>query len=170
MSKQDGTTWLWNKSLPRWYRNGGVYASESTLYGIRREPDRLVRSKPTIQSICGPLMGASSQGKDGSYYATFPSLVRRLAFYEEGLNLVALFGEREDILTLAVYRRQVHPRRAISLDERFLDLADTFSLTCKEWEMLAVRMPVCSRVWVICQARSVARVLVPATVAVAEAA
>ncbi len=154
MPIHDGTTWLWSTSLPRWYRNGGVCAAESTLHGIRREHDRLVRWKPTILYVCGSLMGTSRKRENGSYEVKFPRIARRLAIYEEGLNLVALFRERDDLLTLAVYRRQVLPSGAISLDTRFLELADSFDLSSVEWEMLAVRMPEHSSIRAVCEARS----------------
>jgi len=154
MPNSDKTVWLWSTSLPRWYRNGGVCAGESTLHGIRREPDRLVRWKPTIWHVCGSLMGTSRKRENGSYEVKFPRIARRLAIYEEGLNLVALFRERDDLLTLAVYRRQVHPVGAISLDARFLELADSFNLSVVEWEMLAVRMPEHSSIRTACEART----------------
>ena len=100
-------------------------------------------------------MGTSRKREDGSYFATFPSLHRRLAVYEEALNLIALFGDCDDLLTLAVYRRQVHPCNDISLDYRFLELAERFELSYAQWDMLAVRMPPSTHVWRVCKARSV---------------
>ena len=153
MVHPDGTEWRWCKSLPRWYRNGGIYATESTLYGIQRGRNQLVRWKPTIQHVCDSLMGTSTL-VNGVRQVKFPTLARRMAIYEEGLNLISVFGDRDDLFTLAVYRRQVRPIGSISLDSRFLELAEALNLSRTEWEMLAARMPADSRIKSICEHRA----------------
>lgn len=102
-------------------------------------------------------MGTSIKNSEGTIVGVkYPSLARRLAVYEEGLNLIAVFKERDDLFTLAVYRRQVHTTCGISLDTRFLQLAEQFALTALEWEMLAVRMPEGSSIYARCRARALA--------------
>lgn len=125
---------------PRWDAERPLY------YAIppRKEGDPwpMRRFFPTINGICEPLLGHSERDlKTGKITGVrYPRMARRYAMYREALELVAIVRRKDDLLTLAMYRRQVSQSH-LSLDLLFLALGEDMGLTPPEWERIAVRMP-----------------------------
>lgn len=146
------------KARPRWDRDGGTHELQ------RRDGiDHLVRHKPNVRHICGPLMGSTKTRADGSKYAQYPQLNERLALYQEGLEVVKVFRDPDDVFALALYRRQlVGPGepcdRGFPVDHEFFVLAECLLglENTHIWHQLAGRMPHDApiRDWCLAHARS----------------
>jgi len=92
--------------------------------------------------ICGALDGRSVYDANGKVkWVEYPTLTRRLQIYREGLELIIVFRDYDDLFALAVYRRYVTQRCGIKMDEIFFTLALEAGLTPERWEDLARRMP-----------------------------
>lgn len=145
---------------PRWDQDGGVwYPAPFTPAG---KPTPMQEWRPTINAICEPLLGSSQryeekgvagEGSKIRSIAVYPTLDRCLRIYREALHVVRVYRKQEDLLMLAVYRRQVTVEGDIWLDEPFIELADTLGLSRDSWAALAARMPKRSRIRRICLKR-----------------
>ncbi|HEX2792115.1 MAG TPA: hypothetical protein VHO23_00110 [Candidatus Paceibacterota bacterium] len=131
------------KARPRWDRDGGMYH----LQRIDGK-DCLVRWKPSVRHICGPLMGTTKTRGDSSRFARYPHLDERLALYQEGLEVVEVFRDPDDVFALALYRRQLtnpdEPEdRGYAIDSAFFALAKELLGRggIRAWRQLARRMP-----------------------------
>ncbi|MBP6860018.1 MAG: hypothetical protein KBC38_00435 [Candidatus Pacebacteria bacterium] len=124
---------------PRW-------DAERPLYYVQPTPPKdcgpwkMNRWFPTVNSICEPLLGHSvrdrATGKiDGVRY---PPMAAKYRMYREALELVAVTGNRSELLTIAVYRRNVSLGN-LELDKLLVALGDRFADT--PWELIQVRMP-----------------------------
>lgn len=90
----------------------------------------MYRHKPAVSTICKPLI-----------HARYLPLHERLRIYREGIELVMVFGDYDDLITLATYRRQVTRRGGVPLDTLFFNLACDAGFTKAQWQELAHRMP-----------------------------
>lgn len=133
---------------PRWDEHGGIWYARQGTSTVPNEnevativPTRMYRYKPSISSICGPLMGSSVRDAAGTITGVrFPPLAIRTSIYREALELVHVFREYEDLFTLAVYRRQVC-EEGLVIDQLFIELADAAGFTPAQWRELSLRMP-----------------------------
>jgi hypothetical protein len=161
--------WRPLKERPRWDKGKGLWYALSLVSSDRATS--MYRWRPKVDSICEPLLGTAvpfcvrkgGQDANGNYKNEFsmhevqrrdpehyysgsvvhyPRIRRRLKLYREGLELVVVFGEREDLFKLATYRREV-TIHDISADSLFIEVAERLSpaLTSTEWHLLATRMP-----------------------------
>ncbi|MDB5244966.1 MAG: hypothetical protein JWN90_71 [Parcubacteria group bacterium] len=101
----------------------------------------MVRLKPALSNICEPLLGSSSRDANGKVSASYPILSDRHRIYREGIEVLIVFEDPTDAITLAMYRRQVTCWGDIPDDRLFLLVADTLQLTDYAWLDIAVRMP-----------------------------
>lgn len=101
----------------------------------------MYRHRPTINSICEPLLGTPIRDRTGAVTGVrYPMLAERCRIYRESLEVVYVFRDYEDLFTLAMYRRQVSDT-GMFLDLLFLELALAASLTPEQWQELLIRMP-----------------------------
>ncbi len=133
---------------PRWNTNGGVwYTEQGTSKNQNADvvqscvPTPSYRYKPSMNSICEPLLGTSLRRDSKIVGVSYPKLSDRLRIYREGIELIKIFNERDDLFALAMYRRQVTYRGGIPADELFFNLACDAELSKAEWHELALRMP-----------------------------
>lgn len=130
-------------------------------YGLVRidTTDHLIHLPPNVRVICEPLMGMTST--EGSRKcAVYPTRERRIELYEKALDVVERWHARpgheyvmrDNLFILGLYRRQVSSARAIRADVRLFELARAIlpELTTKEWALLEERMPVDTRIRVVC--------------------
>lgn len=114
----------------------------------------MYRYKPTINSICEPLLGTSIRDQTGAITGVrYPTLAERCRIYREGLEVVYVFRDYEDLCTLAMYRRQVSDTGMV-LDQLFLELAYAASFTRDQWQELLVRMPADTPIHAVCLKRA----------------
>ena len=161
-------------AAPAWNRDDGHYALKQ-----KDGVDHLVRVQPNIRIICEPLMGVSVwNGKRWRVKYLHPR--ERVKIYGRALAVLEKWKTRDDIFSLALYRRQVAStnfrgifslvlyRRQIA-SANLLDIDEAFfrvaldarpSLTGAEWRMLAERMPMFTPILSRClrQARSLERI------------
>lgn len=143
---------------PRWNVGEGLIYPSPTV--PKDGPTPMSRWHPTINTVCERLLGASSCYLDDGEIkwgrARYLGFDEAMLVYREGLELIAVFKERSDLLSLAMFRRQVTVEGDISLDGLFLELAEEFDppLTPEEWGDLAVRMPQNSWILATCLVRS----------------
>lgn len=148
---------IYMQRRPRWDADGGLWyvAQGENRPGV---PTKQYRWKPNMNTVCEPLLGRPVHDRETGKVVgvTYPSLTHRLEIYREGLRLIEVFGERTDLFTLAVYRRQVREIGPVSLDWLFLELAERMvpALSPREWGMLSVRMPERSHILNVCLERS----------------
>lgn len=143
---------------PRWNEGSGIWHVSPTV--PKNGPTPMSRWLPSVNALCEPLMGvpiyqydlAANQLKIVG--VKYLKTRRRHLLYREALELVKVAQKRDELFTLALYRRQVTREGGIPLDTLFLDLAETFNLTPSEWLILAERMPRRSEVRRICFERS----------------
>ncbi len=135
---------------PRW-------DAERPLYYVQQTPPKegeswkMHRWLPTVNGICDPLLGHSERDRATGKISgvRYPRIARRYAMYREALELISVTRRKDDLLTLAMYRRQVSLSH-LSVDRLFLALGEDLGLTPPEWERIAVRMPQDSPVEAAC--------------------
>jgi hypothetical protein len=119
----------------------------------------MLRWRPSVNSICEPLLGASMYAaveNDRKIIGVrFPEMESRLQIFHEGLELVWVFRRRTDLFALATYRRQVTETGDMPLDILLLLMADRLNLSTDNWKRFAERMPDDSWVKQECEKRSV---------------
>lgn len=124
---------------PRW-------DAERPLYYVAPYPPRdggpwkMNRWFPTVNSICEPLLGHSVRDRknDRIVAVKYPPMASKYRMYREALELVAITKNRSELLTIAVYRRNVSPGH-LELDRLFIALGDRLEGT--PWDLIKVRMP-----------------------------
>lgn len=138
---------------PLWDQDGGIwYVSQGSPHGDA--PTSTYRYKPTINSICEPLLGTSVRDSTGAICGVrYPTFVECCRIYREGLEVVHVFRDYEDLFTLAMYRRQVSDA-GIVLDMLFLELAHAAALTPLQWQELLVRMPPDTPIHAVCLSKA----------------
>ena len=138
---------------PRWNQDGGIWY---VLQGMQctDAPTPMYLHKPTINSICEPLLGTSVRDASGLISGVrYPSFSDACRIYREGLEVVHVFRDYEDLFTLAMYRRQIADT-GILLDMLFIHLALAAGFTPAQWQELLVRMPVDTPIYAACARRS----------------
>ena len=140
-------------SRPRWDVDGG------TWYVVQGPPtqgvSKMYRHKPSMNSICESLHGWPVRDKHGCVIGVrYPILRERLRVYREGIELALVFSEREDIFTVATYRRQVTRVGGVPLDVLLFNLACDAHFTQEEWHFLAERMPAKAPIYEACLRRA----------------
>lgn len=144
-------------SRPHWDKDGGQWFVSPEV--PKKGPIPMYRWRPSVSTICEPLLGTSlygtkADGTHGIVGVSYPKTKRRHLLYREALELVIIFKQRADLFTLAIYRRQVTREGGIPLDELFLEVAETFRLSPREWSDLAIRMPKRSAIRKTCLERA----------------
>lgn len=141
------------RPTPRWNKDGGLWYVRQGMHDTSK-PTPMYRHKPTINSICEPLLGTSIRGTEGSIVGVrYPSFPESCRIYREGLEVVHVFRDYDDLFTLAMYRRQVADT-GIVLDMLFLELAIAARFTSEQWEELRIRMPINTPIYDACARRA----------------
>jgi hypothetical protein len=134
---------------PRWDADGGLWYVSQTV-PKDGSPTPMYRHKPTMNSICCPLLGTTVRNPDRTIAGVkYPRFEDACDIYREGLELVHVFRDYSDLFALAMYRRQVSEYGLI-LDQLFLELARDADFSTESWGMLALRMPEGTPVHEIC--------------------
>lgn len=110
-------------------------------------PEQLLEYKPSIDVICEPMFGRMVRLEGGGQVRVLPPLrghTGRISMYLECLDIIWKFRQPNDIMRLAVYRRQVSHRAGLAvIDQPFFALVerDMRRLSKEQREDLAQRMP-----------------------------
>lgn len=139
---------------PRWDNDGGLWYC---VQGASTDgaPTKLYRHKPSVNHICEPLLGTSLRNEKGKIIGVkYPTLAERLKIYREGIEVVRVFKDYDDLVTLAMYRRQVTRRGGIHIDLLFFNLACDAHFPQTTWAMLAERMPDRAPIYQACRRRA----------------
>ncbi len=124
-------------AAPAWNRDDGHYVLKRV-----GDVDSFALAQPSIHIICDPLMGISV--RDGEQWRVkYLHSRERIRIYERALQVLVKWRTRDDLFSLALYRRQVACANLPDVDEAFFAVALQMRphLTCMEWRMLAERMP-----------------------------
>lgn len=125
-------------------------------------PTPMYRHKPLMYSVCSPLLGTPVRNADRVIVGVkYPRFEDACDIYREGLELIRVFRDADDLFALAMYRRQIS-MRGLVLDQLFLELAHDAVLKPEAWGMLAVRMPEGTPIHEICLRKAAMR---PAAIA-----
>jgi hypothetical protein len=146
---------------PSWDLDGGKWYVEQGV-PPNGMASQMKRFKPTINSICDELMGTTlheSYEEDGKLKwricgVRYPEPSRQFELYREGIELVRVFKEKDDLICLAGYRRQVTEPGDYHMDVLFFNLGVELGLTREEWKNLHERMPEGSWVQGACYRRA----------------
>ncbi len=160
ISKEEYRLLMWPlKRRPKWNRrNAGLHPSPVVS---KNGPTPMVYFRPNVNHICDQLLGSpvyggyDQQKQERVITAVkYPEMDRRLRIFREALQIVFVSRGHADLLTLALYRRQVTETGDMPLDLLFLRAAEMFSLSEEQWEALAVRMPMDSWIYRQCKHRA----------------
>lgn len=128
------------RQRPRWDEGGGdLYVKQGAA--SHDVPTAMYRHRPRIPDICASLLGVPVRINGEIVGVRYPRLDTRLRVYREGIELIVVFRDYEELITLAMYRRQVTRRGGIPLDLLFFNLACEAGFTGAQWQQLAERMP-----------------------------
>ena len=115
-------------STPRWNVGKGIFYLRQPVppQGTPWLMDRYIPSARSIGEVL---------------FEKHVSLERRYRIFREGIELVRVFGLKDDLFTLAVLRRQVTRRGGIPMDVLLFQCAALAELSTEEWTEFALRMP-----------------------------
>lgn len=141
---------------PRWNEGNGLWY----IYpDYSRRPLEMNRYFPSVNLVCFQLWGTPIRKRDPltlefeTVGVNYPLFRERCMLFLEGIELVKVTRNREELFTLASYRRQVTRKGGLPLDRLLLMLAESFNPQHEEWETLAGRMPERSEIRCICEER-----------------
>lgn len=122
---------------PAWNKDDGIYRLVN-IDGV----DKYVLTPPNIKIICEPLMGVSVRTGEGWKVKYLP-VDEQIALYAKALRIIVKWNLREDLLNLALYRRQIMNSDPIDVDDAFLVFACSVqpALRPAEWRLIMERMP-----------------------------
>lgn len=102
--------WMWaSQPLENSWRNWVALLRGKP--GVTEED--LLRYKPSLNVVLEPLLGrqvvqkATKEGEKDKFFCILPLPKERVRIYKLGLDIACEFGQVEDLLKLAEYRRQV---------------------------------------------------------------
>ncbi len=141
---------------PSWDVNGGKWYVSSTP-PRNGEPWKMERWKPSINAICEPLLGSTRRSRETNLIEVrYPTPDRAIELYCEGIELVRVFGEPSDLVSLALHRTYVAPDWLDDnwMDVAFFNTAIDLGIHGIQWLSLAERMPEHSWIRGACVRRS----------------